>query len=58
MRTNPRPQTRDRCRCCGRELPAWLPVAKRHKGVMLVHHLSAGPLAEFQHTLECRVHSD
>jgi hypothetical protein len=46
MRTNPRPQTRDRCRSCGRALPAWLPVAKRPWGLMLLHHLSAMHPAE------------
>jgi hypothetical protein len=28
-----------RCRLCGCELPAWLPVAKRPDGAMLLHHL-------------------
>jgi hypothetical protein len=30
---------RDRCRSCGRELPAWLPAAQRPHGAMLRHHL-------------------
>jgi hypothetical protein len=34
------PQKRYRCRYCGRELPAWLPVAKRPNGTMLLNHLS------------------
>jgi hypothetical protein len=34
------PQKRCRCRFCGRELPAWLPVAKRPWGPMLLNHLS------------------
>jgi hypothetical protein len=28
------PQTRDRCRVCGLDLPAWLSVAKRPDGAM------------------------
>jgi hypothetical protein len=40
MRTSPPPK-RDRCRYCGRELPAWLPVAQAPDGPRLVHHLSA-----------------
>jgi hypothetical protein len=31
---------RDCCRCCDRVLPAWLLVAKRPEGAMLLHHLS------------------
>jgi hypothetical protein len=34
------PQKRYRCRYCGRELPAWLPVAQEPWGPMLLHHLS------------------
>jgi len=30
---------RYRCRFCGRDLPAWLPVAPRPDGAMLLHHL-------------------
>jgi hypothetical protein len=30
---------RYRCRYCGAELPAWLPVAKRPNGAMLLYHL-------------------
>jgi hypothetical protein len=30
---------RYRCRSCGRELPAWLPAAKRPQATMLLHHL-------------------
>jgi hypothetical protein len=33
------PQKRYRCRFCGLELPAWLPVAKRPEGSMLLYHL-------------------
>jgi hypothetical protein len=40
MLTSPPPK-RDRCRYCGRELPAWLPVAQAPDGPRLVHHLSA-----------------
>jgi hypothetical protein len=29
-----------RCRFCSQILPAWLPVAKRPDGAMLLHHLS------------------
>jgi hypothetical protein len=36
--TPPRP--RYRCRYCGALLPAWLPVAKRPEGSMLLYHLS------------------
>jgi hypothetical protein len=52
------PQTRDRCRVCGLELPAWLPVAKRPEGPMLLYHLSqrhpdqVGPYLEQMRT-EC-----
>src|SRR5262245_41173362 len=28
------------CRCCDRVLPAWLLVARRPDGAMLLHHLS------------------
>jgi hypothetical protein len=35
-----RVQTRDRCRYCGWELPAWLPVAQEPDGPMRLHHLS------------------
>ena len=31
---------RYRCRFCGHVLPAWLPMAKRPDGAMLLHHLS------------------
>jgi hypothetical protein len=34
------PTKRYLCRYCGRELPAWLPVAKRPQATMLLHHLS------------------
>ena len=33
------PQKRYRCRFCGLELPAWLPVAKRPDGAMRLEHL-------------------
>jgi hypothetical protein len=29
-----------RCRYCGATLPAWLPVARRPNGAMLLYHLS------------------
>jgi hypothetical protein len=29
-----------RCTLCGCKLPAWLPVAKRPDGAMLLHHLA------------------
>jgi len=39
MLTSP-PPNRYRCRFCGRELPVWLPVAKRPEGSMLLlYHL-------------------
>jgi hypothetical protein len=44
--TPPRPQKRYRCRYCGRELPAWLPVAKRPQATMLLHHLGTMHPAE------------
>jgi hypothetical protein len=31
---------RYRCRYCGRELPAWLPVMQAPDGAMRLHHLS------------------
>jgi hypothetical protein len=34
------PGKRYRCRYCGVELPAWLPVFKAPDGAMLLHHLS------------------
>ena len=34
------PRKRYRCRYCGAILPAWLPVAKRPEGSMLLYHLS------------------
>ena len=30
-----------RCRSCGHGFPAWLPVAQRPNGAMLLNHLSA-----------------
>jgi hypothetical protein len=33
------PKKRYRCRYCGAMLPAWLPVAKRPEGSMLLYHL-------------------
>jgi hypothetical protein len=35
------PRKRYRCRACGAELPAWLPVFNAPNGAMLLHHLSA-----------------
>jgi hypothetical protein len=40
------PTKRYRCRYCGRKLPAWLPVAKRPWGPMLLHHLGTMHPAE------------
>ncbi|HEX9868035.1 MAG TPA: hypothetical protein VGC99_05465 [Candidatus Tectomicrobia bacterium] len=34
------PRRRSRCWFCGRVLPAWLPVAQRPNGAMLLGHLS------------------
>jgi len=31
---------RYRCKFCGHRLPAWLPVAKRPDGAMLLYHLN------------------
>ncbi len=33
------PKKRYRCRLCGRELPAWLPIFRRMDAAMLLHHL-------------------
>ena len=47
-----------RCRYCGAILPAWLPVAKRPEGSMLLYHLGqnhpdqVGPYLERMRT-EC-----
>jgi hypothetical protein len=35
------PRKRYRCRSCGVELPAWLPVFQEPDGAMLLDHLSA-----------------
>ena len=32
-------QKHDRCRSCGRVLPAWLAAAQHPNGAMLLHHL-------------------
>jgi cell wall assembly regulator SMI1 len=37
--TPPRLWKRYRCRYCGAELPAWLPVFQEPNGAMLLHHL-------------------
>jgi hypothetical protein len=37
---------RYRCRSCGREFPAWLPVMQQPDGPMRLHHLSAMHPAE------------
>jgi hypothetical protein len=34
------PRRRYRCRYCGAVFNAWLPVAKRPHGALLLHHLS------------------
>jgi hypothetical protein len=34
------PPRRYRCLYCGAVLPAWLPVAKRPDGALLLHHLA------------------
>jgi hypothetical protein len=39
MATERLSRRRYRCRFCGLELPAWLPVAKRPEGSMLLYHL-------------------
>jgi hypothetical protein len=33
------PELHYRCRFCGHDLPAWLPVARRLDSAMLLHHL-------------------
>jgi hypothetical protein len=50
--TLPRPQKCYRGRYCGVFLPAWLPVAKRPNGAMLLQHLSAMHLTEVGPYLE------
>jgi hypothetical protein len=40
------PSKRYRCHFCGALLPAWLPVAKRPEGAMLLYHLGQHHLAE------------
>jgi hypothetical protein len=34
------PRKRYRCRSCGAELPAWLPVFRAPNGAMLLDHLA------------------
>jgi hypothetical protein len=34
------PRKQYRCRYCGAELPAWIPVFNEPNGAMLLHHLS------------------
>jgi len=34
------PTKRYRCKYCGAELPAWLPVFHEPNGALLLHHLS------------------
>ena len=46
------PHRRYRCRFCGRDLPAWLPVAPRPNGAMLLGHLSTMHPAEIGPYLE------
>jgi hypothetical protein len=41
-----RPRPRYRCRFCGTELPAWLPMAKRPEASMLLYHLGQHHLEE------------
>jgi hypothetical protein len=50
--TPPPPSKRYRCRYCGRELPAWLPVAQEPWEPMLLHHLSLMHPTEFGPYLE------
>jgi hypothetical protein len=47
-----RPQKRYRCRLCGLELPAWLPVLKQPDGSILLHHLGNSHRAEVGAYLE------
>jgi hypothetical protein len=47
------PRKRYRCRFCGAVLPAWLPVAKRPEGAMLLYHLGQHHLAEAAPYLQC-----
>jgi hypothetical protein len=46
------PQKRYRCKYCGLDFPAWLPVMQAPDGAMLVHHLSASHPAEVGPYLE------
>jgi hypothetical protein len=46
------PEKRYRCRFCGAILPAWLPVAQRPNGAMLLQHLGARHPTEVRPYLE------
>jgi hypothetical protein len=46
------PQKRYRCRFCGLELPAWLPVPKRPEASMLLYHLGQQHLEEVRPYLQ------
>jgi hypothetical protein len=48
------PQKRDRCRFCGLELPAWLPVPKRPEASILLYHLGQHHPEEMGPDLERR----
>jgi len=57
--TPPRPPRRYRCRYCGIELPAWLPVFQAPDGPLLLHHLGARHPTEVGAYLACiRTHDD
>jgi hypothetical protein len=59
MSTSPRPPRRYRCRSCGLERPAWLPVCQAPDGPLLRHHLSAGHPKEAGASLtRMRTHDD
>ena len=40
------PDRQYRCRFCGEDLPAWLPVARRPESAMLLNHLGVRHPAE------------
>jgi hypothetical protein len=46
------PPRQYRCRFCARVLPAWLPVAQRPDGAMLLHHLGDRHPTEIRPYLE------
>jgi hypothetical protein len=57
--TPPRPRKRYRCRYCGLELRAWLPVFQEPNGPLLLHHLGAShPKEVGAYLARIRTHDD